>query len=177
MAEAMNASHCGSGGAPSPPGAAWRRLTTAAVAAVWLALLAGPPLLLLREREAWLERLERPAVRADWDAFRDDMRRQSGRDGPVPGPVQRKVPKSAEPPALVWLRDHVGLAIAAWLLFVGVLGGFFCLMVAGAVTARGPRPASLAQDQLRGERDHQEQDDGDGEHTQEGKHGAVPKQA
>lgn len=156
-------------------GGAWGRLTTALVAVGWLALLAAPPLLLLRQREAWLERLERPAVQADWDEFRDDMRRQSGRDGPVPGPVQRKVPRSAEPPALVWLRDHVGLAIVAWLLFVGVLGGFFCLLVAGAVAARGPRPASLPQDQPRGERDHQEQHDGDGEHTQKGKHVSVPK--
>jgi hypothetical protein len=151
------------------------RLTTALLAAAWLALLAVPPLLLLRERGAWLERLERPAAQADWDAFRADMRRQSGRDGPVAGPVQRKVPKSAEPPALVWLRDHVGLAIAAWVLFAGVLGGFFCLLVAGAVAARGSRPASLAEDQLRGERHDQEQHDGDDEHTQERKHVSVPK--
>lgn len=162
---------------PAPhPGRFWRRLATAAVAAVWLAMLAVPPWILLRDRATWLERLERPAVQADWDAFRADMRRQSGRDGPVPGPVQRKVPKSAEPPALVWLRDHVGLAITAWLLFVGVLGGFFCLLVAGAVAARGPRAASLAQDRLRGERDHQEQHDGNGEHAQKRNHDAVPKQ-
>jgi hypothetical protein len=150
-------------------------LTTFAVAAGWLALLAGPPALLLRDREAWLERLDRPAAQADWDAFRDAMRRQSGRDGPVPGPVQRKVPKSAEPPARVWLRDHLGLAITAWLLFVGVLGGFFCLMVAGALAARRPGEASLSEDQPRRHRDDQEQHDRDDKHTQEGKHVSIPK--
>jgi|GEM_PF-485667 len=174
MAEAMDAVESAARPAASLRRARWG-LATAAVVAVWFGLLAVPPLILLRHRDAWLERLERPAVQADWDAFRDDMRRQSGRDGPVTGPVQRKVPKSAEPPALVWLRDHVGLAIVAWLLFGGVLGGFFCLLVAGAATARRPRPASLPQDQPRRDRDHQEEHDGDGEHTQEGKHVSFPK--
>lgn len=116
------------------PGLAWRRWATAFVVGAWLALLVVPPVLLLRGREQWLERLDRPAAQADWDEFRADMRRQSGRDGPV----QRKVPKSAEPPARVWLRDYVGLAIVAWLLFVGVLGGFFCLLAAGAIASRAP---------------------------------------
>jgi hypothetical protein len=116
------------------PGRAWRRWATALMVGAWLALLVVPPVLLLRGREQWLERLARPAAQADWDAFRADMRRQAGRAGPV----QRKVPKSAEPPARVWLRDYVGLAIVAWILFVGVLGGFFCLLAAGAIASRGP---------------------------------------
>ena len=157
---------------PPAPGGAWRRIATALVAGAWLALLVVPPVLLLRDREQWLERLAGPAAQADWDEFRADMRRQSGRDGPV----QRKVPKSAEPPARVWLRDYVGLAIVAWVLFVGVLGGFFCLLAAGAIASRGPSGASLAQDQLRRQRDHEKQHDGDGEHTQEGKHVSLRKQ-
>ncbi len=60
-----------------------------------------PPLGLARWRTARLAELAAPAVQADWDAFRDAMREQSDRSGPV----QRKVPKSAEPPDLVWLRD------------------------------------------------------------------------
>lgn len=160
---------------PSTPGGPWRRPVVAVVTAVWLALLAVPPVLLIRDREAWLERLGRPAAQADWDAFRDAMRRQSGRDGPVPGPVQRKVPKSAEPPARVWLRDYISLAITAWLLFIGVLGGCFCLLVAGALAARSPGRALLPEDQPGRQRDGQEQYDGDDEHTQEGNHVSVPK--
>ncbi|MFM7292419.1 MAG: hypothetical protein ACKOWG_15295 [Planctomycetia bacterium] len=100
---------------------------TTAVIGAWLAALIVPPTLLLQARSGWLEQLERPEAQAEWDAFRRDMGRQSGRDGPV----QRKVPKSVEPPARVWLRDYFQLAVMAWVLFVGVLGGFFCLLVAG----------------------------------------------
>jgi len=104
-------------------------LTTVAVTCLWLAALVIPPVMLAASRPAWLEALDQPEQQADWDEFRSAMRRQSGRDGPV----QRKVPKSVEPPARVWLRDYFPLAVLAWVLFVGVLGGFFCLLVAGAL--------------------------------------------
>jgi len=118
---------------PSPvagPAGRWRRWVVAAFVAGWIGFLAAPPLLLLRSREAWLETLAGGAVQEDWEAFREDMRAQSGRDGPV----QHKIPKSPEPPLRVWLRDHVGLAIAAWLVLGGTLGGFLGLMVAGAAS-------------------------------------------
>lgn len=153
----------------------WRRFVTTAVVAGWLATLFLPPALLLRTRTAWLEQLDRPEVQAEWDAFKRDMRRQSGRDGPV----QRKVPKSAEPPARVWLRDYFQLAVAAWLLFVGVLGGFFCLLVVGATraaaahakppvktapsSATGP---SLSQNETRREDDDHQQHESDGQNTE-----------
>jgi hypothetical protein len=98
------------------------------VAAVWMAALVGPPLALARWRAARLVVLSQPAVQAEWDAFRDAMRRESGRDGPV----QRKVPKSAEPPELVWLRDYFPLAVVAWVVLVGVLGGCLAAFVLGA---------------------------------------------
>jgi hypothetical protein len=47
--------------------------------------------------------------------------------------VQHKVPRSAEPPELVWLRDYPALAVIAWVTFAGVLGGFLALVVAGIV--------------------------------------------
>jgi len=110
----------------------------AIVGAVWLAATVGPPWALARWRAERLEVLSRPAVQAEWDAFREAMRRESGRDGPV----QRKVPKSAEPPELVWLRDYFALAVTAWVALVGVLGGCLAVLVLGAagtlrVTARG----------------------------------------
>jgi hypothetical protein len=82
-----------------------------ALVAVWGLILAAPPVILLSQRDAWLAALDRPEAQTDWDDFRNAMREQTGRNGPV----QRKVPKSAEPPLRVWLRDYVGLAIAAWL--------------------------------------------------------------
>ena len=98
------------------------------VVVVWLAATAGPPLAISRWRASWLEVLSQPAVQAEWDAFREAMRRESGRDGPV----QRKVPKSLEPPELVWLRDYFPLAVTAWVVLVGVLGGFLGLLALGA---------------------------------------------
>lgn len=103
-----------------------------ALGALWMAALVGPPVLLLRWRETRLRELSTAGVQADWEGFREDMRAQSGRAGPV----QRKVPRSAEPPELVWLRDYPALAVIAWVTFAGVLGGFLALVIAGIV--RGP---------------------------------------
>jgi hypothetical protein len=116
-----------------------RRTIVPPLVAAWLALVTLPPAVLLQVRSRWLEALDRPAVQADWDTFRNDMRTQSGRDAPVTGPVQRKVPRSAEPPLKVWLRDYVGLAIAAWVLFGTVLFGFLAAMVAGLFPENDPR--------------------------------------
>jgi len=57
------------------------------------------------------------------------MKQQSGQAGPV----QRKVPKSAEPPLRVWLRDYLWLAIFAWLLFGSILSFFSGLLIIGVV--------------------------------------------
>lgn len=139
-------------GGPAPGG--W---IIGAVLAGWLALLVVPPVMLVRARHTWLVSLERPEEQARWDAFRSAMRQQSGREGPV----QRKVPKSVEPPLRVWLRDRLALAVAAWLLFVGVLGGFFCLFVTGVLRAGNAMPPSLSQDQPRRHGDGAKQQHGD----------------
>jgi len=142
------------------------RAALVAAVAVWLALLVGPPAYLLRFRGEWLEALERPQAQAQWDEFRDAMREQSGPDGPV----QRKVPKSAEPPLRVWLRDYAWLAIAAWVVLGGTLGLFTGLFAFGATAAGGQ--ASAAEDQPRRGRDHEEQDDGDAKNAEERRHGS-----
>jgi hypothetical protein len=115
-----------------------RTVAIGVVLATWLAALVLPPVMLWRARADWLEQLDRPEAQSHWDAFRRDMRQQSDRDGPV----QRKVPKSAEPPARVWLRDYFRLAVVAWVLFVGVLGGFFSLLIAGVLRGSAGRVSS-----------------------------------
>jgi hypothetical protein len=137
----------------------------AAVVAAWLVLVCGPPAALLAWREPLLAKVGSPAAQAEWDAFRADMRRESGREGPVQGPVQRKVPKSAEPPELVWLRDHVHLAVIAWVTLGGVLGGFLGLLVLGVAGSRSP-----AENQPAGQRHDEEQHQRDAQHTDERKH-------
>lgn len=117
-------------------------ILTAAVAAAWLVLVVGPPLLLARWRDERLAQLAGPAVQAEWDAFRDAMRRQSDRSGPV----QRKVPRSDEPPELVWLRDHFRLAVTAWVVLGGTLGGFVALLALGMTAGARPPAGPIVTD-------------------------------
>jgi hypothetical protein len=153
---------------PPRPLAPAARVAVAAYVAIWAAALVGPPASMLRWREARLARLADPAAQAHWDAFRADMRLEST----GVGPVQRKVPRSIEPPELVWLRDYAALAVAAWVCFVGVLGACLGLMLAGGLR---PGLESPAEDQARGERHHEEQHDRDAEHAEEGKHRSPPR--
>ena len=146
-----------------------RRMPSAAIAvaiAAWLAILVGPPAYLLHCRSAWLAALDRPEAQAQWDEFREAMRGQTGREGPV----QRKVPKSVEPPLRVWLRDYAGLAIAAWVVLGGTLGLFTGLFIFGATTP-GDGLASAAEDQPRRGGDHEEQYDGDAKDAEKRRHG------
>ena len=106
----------------------------AAVAgAIAIAVVVGPPLLLLRTRDARLAAVSTPAARSDWDDFREEMRRQSG----DAGPVKHKVPKSVEPPELVWLRDYTPLAISVWVLLSGFLSTVVVWLVWGATARPG----------------------------------------
>jgi hypothetical protein len=140
--------------------------TLAALIAVWGLILAVPPVVLLSQRDAWLAALERPEAQADWDDFRNAMREQTGRDGPV----QRKVPKSPEPPLRVWLRDYVGLAIAAWLVLGGTLGLCTAALVVGAATSRDG-PQSATEDRPGSGRDDKKQNDRDAEDAEQRRHG------
>ncbi len=101
-----------------------------AVLAAWLTVVAVPPAALSVWRAKRLAELSAPGVQAEWDAFREAMRKESGREGPV----QRKVPKSPEPPELVWLRDYFSLAVMAWVTLMGVLGGFVAALVIGVTS-------------------------------------------
>lgn len=142
-----------------------RSLLGIALVASWGLAVVGPPLALARWREGRLAVLTAPGVQADWDAFRAAMRRESGREGPV----QRKVPKSPEPPELVWLRDYFSLAVAAWVILAGVLGGFLVFVAVGAAGGR----RLLPENQSPGDRNDEKQNQRDAENADERKHGQV----
>ena len=114
-------------------------------AGLWLAIVVIPPVALWRARRPWLESLDRPEAQAAWDEFRRDMAAQTGREGPV----QRKIPRSPEPPLRVWLRDYFGLAVGAWLAFAGVAGLLILLLLWGSLTGAAAgqvrRPAPSAR--------------------------------
>jgi hypothetical protein len=130
----------------------------------WLVLLTLPPAVLWNIRDRWLADLDRPAIQAHWDRFRSDMKAQSDRSGPV----QHKVPKSAEPPLRVWLRDYFWLAVAAWGVLGTTLYAFVSLVVLGLLSpaAAGSRRL-LSQDEPGGHRDADKQDQRDSKHTKQ----------
>ena len=111
---------------------------------IWLivyALLMAAAIGLLAAARSWtLKTLSRQEARSDWEAWRAAAQKQTGRQGPV----MRRVPRTAEPPALVLMRDYYGTCVAAavvllsalyvtlMILVRGVLGG-------GSVRGRTPR--------------------------------------
>lgn len=126
-------------------GSGRRRWVAGIVFLAWGTLMIVPPLYLVANRTAWLASLEAPAVQENWEAFRSAMRAESGAEGPV-GPVLRKVPKSVEPPIRVWLRDYLPLAIIAWMVLGGTLGGFLGMMIVGASGGRELKKDRLKQE-------------------------------
>ena len=126
-------------------GSGHRRWVARLVVVAWATLMIVPPLYLVANRTAWLASLEAPAAQENWEEFRSAMRAESGAEGPV-SPVLRKVPKSVEPPIRVWLRDYLPLAIIAWVVLGGTLGGFLGMMIVGASGGREPKKDRLEQE-------------------------------
>ncbi len=67
---------------------------------------------MFRARDRAITQLSTPESLAQWQAWREDVRKQQ-----AAGPVQRRVPKSAEPPALVLMRDHFAVSLGGAVLF------------------------------------------------------------
>lgn len=86
-------------------------------AAGYLALLVAVVWWLLSAREWARAELTSPASAAAWEEWREDVRASQDK----PAPVQRRVPKSAEPPALVLTRDHFGVILSGAVLFSSLL--------------------------------------------------------
>jgi hypothetical protein len=77
-----------------------------------------------------IEQLSTPRSIAEWQAWRDDVRLQQTR----PGPVTRRVPQSSEPPALVLMRDYFAVSLTGALLFSTALYWVIAWFVAGVVS-------------------------------------------
>lgn len=70
-----------------------------------------------------------------WTTWRDDVAAEK-----TPGSVKRRVPKSAEPPALVLMRDHFATCLIASLLLTSVLFATFMIFIRGALSSTPPSP-------------------------------------
>lgn len=65
----------------------------------------------------------------DWQVWREEVKHQEEHLGPV----QRRVPKSAEPPALVLMRDYFGVSMTGAILFSTLLYWIMAWFVTGAL--------------------------------------------
>jgi hypothetical protein len=82
-------------------------------------------------RRSLLDRLDTPAAHRDWEAWRTEAQRQAEGEGPI----QRRVPKSPEPPTLVLLRDYYGICVAGAWLFTTLLFAVLVFVVRGILGA------------------------------------------
>ena len=74
-----------------------------------------------------------------WQTWVEDVERQAD----TTGPVKRKRPQTAEPPALLLMRDLFGVCVAAVLVFSTLLFGSFWWLLGGALFS-GHVPGSEA---------------------------------
>jgi len=73
-------------------------------------------------------------AQAEWDAWRDEAKKMAGQ----PSPVKRRVPASAQPPALVLMRDHFAVCLGLALVLSTVLFATFMFFLRGAVAVTAP---------------------------------------
>jgi hypothetical protein len=102
-----------------------------ASAACYAVVLAGVVWGLFAARNWALAELATPQSTAQWEAWRADVR--AAQDQPTP--VQRAVPKSAEPPALVLMRDYFRVALGGAILFSSVLFWICSWLLHGMLTS------------------------------------------
>jgi hypothetical protein len=110
--------------------------------ALWLlgyALLVGLTVAGFVNGRSWAVReLDTPQARREWEEWRKAARQDDGSQGPV----QRRPPKSPEPPTLILLRDHFAAALSTAILFETALYGVIVFLARGVIrtqTRVGPR--------------------------------------
>ena len=80
-------------------------------------------------RNTALAELSAPESIADWESWREDVRKEQTN----PGPVQRRVPKSDEPPGLVLMRDYFVVSFVGATFFTSILYWIMAWLVTGAM--------------------------------------------
>ncbi len=97
---------------------------------LYVALLAAVIGGLVYARQRALSVYGTDQAQAQWDTWREDAKTQA--DGK--GPVTRRVPKSAEPPALVLMRDYFAVCMLIAVALSSVLFGTLVFMIRGALS-------------------------------------------
>src|SRR3954451_2862668 len=76
--------------------------------------------------------LSSPKSISQWQVWREDVREQQANRGPV----ERRVPKSDEPPALVLMRDYFTVLMFGAILFSSMLYWIMAWFVTGIFSGR-----------------------------------------
>ena len=105
------------------------RLTDVIWLALYVALLAAVIVGLVYARNRVMTAYDTDQARSEWDEWREDATEQA--EGK--GPVKRRAPKSAEPPALVLMRDYFAVCLVIAVALSSVLFGTFVLFIRGAM--------------------------------------------
>jgi hypothetical protein len=98
--------------------------------AIGYAALLGTVVLSMSKARHWaIAHLSSQESIDEWRQWRDDVRRQQI----DPEPVQRRVPTSDEPPALILMRDYFGLSLLGAVLFSTALYWVMAWLISGVM--------------------------------------------
>jgi hypothetical protein len=103
-------------------------LVAAAVAMFWV-------------RGQVLDNYSTPGARARWENWRQQVREQSEQRGPV----ERRVPASAEPPALVLARDYFWVCFTAAMVGLALVWGVTLMLLRAAIAHARKKPPAEEQ--------------------------------
>jgi hypothetical protein len=98
--------------------------------AAYVAMLAGVVGGMLHLRAEAMAVYGTAKAQSEWDAWREDAKKMAEQ----PSVVKRRAPKSAQPPALVLMRDHFAVCLSLALVLSTVLFGTFMVLVRGATS-------------------------------------------
>jgi hypothetical protein len=102
--------------------------------AAYIALAGGVVGGMFWMRQAVLSEFATEEASANWRAWREDVRQQQTN----PGPVERKVPKSVEPPALVLMRNYFVVSLVGAVFFTSLLYWVMAWFISGALATGEP---------------------------------------
>ncbi|REK17253.1 MAG: hypothetical protein DWQ37_07230 [Planctomycetota bacterium] len=111
----------------------WRR--RAIWTGLYVAVMAAVVFSLIQFRRVALETMGTPEAQAEWQEWRDSEPNQSD-----DLPVQRRAPKSPEPPLLVLMRDHFAVVMTGAILFSSLLYAALAIAAWGAFARQRPTP-------------------------------------
>jgi hypothetical protein len=120
----------------------WLRWWLVAYALLAAAFIGG----MFHVRQSVFATYSSPESIADWRQWKSDVERGQTN----PGPVQRRVPKSDEPPALVLMRDYFAVSLTAAVFFTSLLYWVMAWLITGAVTNHSTSPNNTPSPSGRG---------------------------